>query len=337
MRTKAAWLQNRRLFFCPFNPIFTAKTAFFETDRKVLNKARIKSRARLMLVTVFDSIRRYCVPSCYHIFSAESLFAMKSVRLIQLTDPHLLGDPTAELRGINPMRTLQQTFAHAGARFDAADAILLTGDLVHDDPAGYDNIVQTFGASRIPVYCLPGNHDLPEQMRVALARSPFQVGGTAVLGKWVIALLDSFLPNSARGRLGKDQLQQLDSMLTAHADKHALICLHHHPIKMNSVWLDTVGLEDSDDLRALLARHKNVRGITWGHVHQSLDLFAGGVRYMATPATCAQFKPHSVDFAMDDKPPGYRVFELMPDGAIATEVIWVENAAACNTPFPIAV
>jgi Icc protein len=262
---------------------------------------------------------------------------MKSVRIIQLTDPHLLGDPNAELRGINPMRTLQQTFAHAAARFDAADAILLTGDLVHDDADGYDNIVNAFGASRVPVYCLPGNHDLPEQMRIALARPPFQVGGVAVLGNWVIALLDSFLPNSAGGRLGAEQLTQLDRMLSSHADKHALICLHHHPIKMNSVWLDTVGLEDASELRALLARHKNVRGITWGHVHQSLDLFSGGIRYMATPATCAQFKPHSVDFTIDDKPPGYRVFELNADGTIATEVIWVDNSVACITPLPIAV
>jgi Icc protein len=57
-----------------------------------------------------------------------------------------------------------------------------------------------------------------------------------------------------------------------------------------------------------------------------------GVRYMATPATCAQFKPRSDDFALDDKPPGYRVLELMPDGSIATEVVWVDNRAACFTP-----
>jgi Icc protein len=254
---------------------------------------------------------------------------MKSVRLIQFTDPHLLGDPAGELRGINPMHSLQQTMLHAAARFDAADAVLLSGDLVHDDAEGYDNIVATFGSMPVPVYCVPGNHDLPEQMRVALARPPFQVGGTAVLGNWVIVLLDSFQSNSAAGRLGNDQIQQLDRTLSAYPDKHVLVCLHHHPIKMRSEWLDTVGLEDAAEFRAVIARHRNVRGITWGHVHQALDLFSNGVRYMATPATCAQFKPRSAEFAMDDKPPGYRVFELMADGSIATEVVWVESLAAC--------
>lgn len=254
---------------------------------------------------------------------------MNSVRLIQFTDPHLLGDPDGELRGINTMRSLQAAMTHAHARFDSADGILLTGDLVHDEAAGYDNIAAAFGDSKAPVYCIPGNHDLPEQMRVKLARAPFQVGGSAVHGNWLIALLDSFVPNSAGGRLGADELKQLDRLLSEHPKHHALVCLHHHPIRMRSKWLDTVGLEDADAFEAVLARHKNVRGVTWGHVHQSLDLFANGVRYMATPSTCAQFTPLSEDFAMDDKPPGYRVFELMPDGAIATEVLWVDNAVSC--------
>jgi 3',5'-cyclic-AMP phosphodiesterase len=254
---------------------------------------------------------------------------MKSVRLIQFTDTHLLADKASELHGINTWQTLGIAMAHAGARFDAADGVLLTGDLVHDEAGGYDNIVAVFGSSSVPVYCIPGNHDLPQQMQSTLSLKPFQVGGCAVRENWLIVLLDSFLPNSASGRLGPEQLDMLDSELTKHADKHALICLHHHPIKMRSEWLDTVGLEDADAFRNVVARHKNVRGITWGHVHQSLDLFASGVRYMATPSTCAQWTPRSADFAVDTKPPGYRVFELMPDGTIATEVVWVENLAAC--------
>jgi 3',5'-cyclic-AMP phosphodiesterase len=51
------------------------------------------------------------------------------------------------------------------------------------------------------------------------------------------------------------------------------------------------------------------------------------VRFMATPATCAQFLPGSVDFAIDNRPPGYRMLELMPDGAIQTEVCWLESYA----------
>ena len=76
-----------------------------------------------------------------------------------------------------------------------------------------------------------------------------------------------------------------------------------------------------------MREHSNVRGVLWGHVHQSLDSFVHGVRFMASPATCAQFLPGSVDFAIDNRPPGYRVLELMPDGTIATEVCWLESYA----------
>ena len=42
------------------------------------------------------------------------------------------------------------------------------------------------------------------------------------------------------------------------------------------------------------------------------------------------FVPGSVDFAIDNRPPGYRVLELMPDGSIATEVCWLETYAHTN-------
>ena len=83
---------------------------------------------------------------------------------------------------------------------------------------------------------------------------------------------------------------------------------------------------------SIVREHANVRGVLWGHVHQSLDSFIDGVRFMATPATCAQFVPGSANFAIDDRPPGYRVLELMPDGSIATEVCWLETYAQGQNP-----
>jgi Icc protein len=99
---------------------------------------------------------------------------------------------------------------------------------------------------------------------------------------------------------------------------------------MRSEWLDRVGLEDAEQCLQVVRQNANVRGVLWGHVHQSLDRFVNGVRFMASPSTCAQFMPGSDDFALDSRPPGYRVLELMPDGAIATEVVWLETYAERN-------
>lgn len=253
---------------------------------------------------------------------------MQPVRLIQFTDTHLIGDDAATVRGMDTLSSLRMTVSSAMRRFARSDGLLLTGDLVDEDAAGYRLVHELFGSSAVPVLCIPGNHDRPDAMRAVLSQPPFQVGGTRRFGRWTVVMLDTWIANSAAGRIGEEQLQRLKETLLADRNQHVLLCLHHHPIPMRSSWLDTVGLKDADALLALIRQHSNVRGVLWGHVHQSLDRFVHGVRFMATPATCAQFLPESDDFALDDRPPGYRVLELMPDGAIATEVVWLENYAA---------
>jgi Icc protein len=251
-----------------------------------------------------------------------------SLRLVQFSDPHLFGSASGALRGVATLPALKAAIEHAGRYFPTRDAVLLTGDLVQEDAGGYALLRETFLASREPVYCLPGNHDLPDEMNRILRGGPFQVGGSVTARGWLLVMLDTWQEGSAGGRLGKQQLASLDARLSKHADLHVLLCLHHHPIAMDSQWLDQVGLEDAPEFLALVDRHPHVRGVLWGHVHQALDRFVNGVRYMASPATCTQFLPRSDDFALDRRPPGYRVLELMPDGSIATEVVWVESYAA---------
>ena len=164
-------------------------------------------------------------------------------------------------------------------------------------------------------------------MTRALAQPPFQVGGTCALGCWTIVLLDTWVENCAGGSLGEAQLEALDAGLRACRDRHVLVALHHQPIAMQSRWLDAVGLTDMAELGAVMERHANVRGVLWGHVHQALDTFVGGVRYMATPSTCMQFMPLLDDFGIDPRPPAYRILELGSDGSIATEVVWVDGPA----------
>lgn len=253
---------------------------------------------------------------------------MQSVRLIQFSDPHLSGDPASTLRGVACLPALQAVVADAAHRCHRPDGILLTGDLVQDDPQGYRWIRHVFGNSRVPVMCLSGNHDLPDHMRTELAQAPFHVGGEVEMGRWTIVLLDTWMEHSANGQIGAQQLARLHEVLQAHRNQHFLICLHHHPVKMRSEWLDHVGLDDADEFLAIVRSHANVRGVLWGHVHQSMDSFVNGVRFMASPATCAQFQPGSKEFAIDNRPPGYRVLELMADGSIATEVVWLESYAA---------
>ena len=246
------------------------------------------------------------------------------IRLLHLTDTHLLGDRQAKLRGVPPLATLQAVRAHATTHFANIDGTLLTGDLVHDDPQGYALVHEVFKDSATPVYCIPGNHDIPDVMYKTLSGGPFNVAQVNATGNWIIVLINTWIAHTADGEINDDQLAEIDEILDEHPNHHALLCLHHHPIPMGSAWLDKVSLRDADEFRACIAKHGNVRGVLWGHVHQALDVFIDGVHYMSTPSTCAQFLPHSANFAVDNKPPGYRTLELMPNGKINTHVMWLE-------------
>lgn len=253
-------------------------------------------------------------------------------RIVQFTDLHLYGAADGRLRGIATLPALEAAIATAVAREAPWEALLLTGDLVQDDAAGYQHVRRLFGASPVPVYCIPGNHDEQGPMRAALATRPFQVCGTARHGEWLLVMLDSYQHGMAAGRLGAGELARLDAALAAHADQHALVCLHHHPVAAGSRWLDTVGLENGDALFEVLDRHRNVRVVLWGHVHQAFDGERRGVRLLATPSTCAQFKPGSDQFAIDQRPPAYRWLELHADGRVESGVVWVEAAADAAPP-----
>jgi 3',5'-cyclic-AMP phosphodiesterase len=250
------------------------------------------------------------------------------VRLTHFTDPHLYGSETESLRGIATLPALTATLTHAQDGDWPPDAVLVTGDIVQDDPAGYAHFRRLFGTLGLPVLCLPGNHDDPAVMQRELARSPFIVGGTFDQGAWRIVLLDSCIPGSASGRLSPQSLAALEAALAAAPDRHCMVCLHHHPVAMDSRWLDRVGLENAAEFLQIIDRHRNVRAIVWGHVHQNYEGLRKGVRMLATPSTCAQFVPHSPDFAVDRLPPAYRTLELRPDGSLLTEVVWVEKRAA---------
>ena len=246
------------------------------------------------------------------------------INLVQLTDQHLFTDPERALRGIATLPALRATLAAAREHLAGCQAILATGDLVQDDPGGYAHFRREFAALGKPVLCIPGNHDDLKAMHAQLSQPPFQLGGVYDAGAWRIILLDSTVPGETGGTLSDATLQLLNEALAGSPQPHALVCLHHHPVPMKSRWLDTVGLDNPGDFFDVLRHHPAVRGVLFGHVHQEVDDVRDGLRILATPSTCSQFKPHSDDFATDQTPPAWRTLALHEDGSIDTRVHWLD-------------
>jgi Icc protein len=96
---------------------------------------------------------------------------------------------------------------------------------------------------------------------------------------------------------------------------------------VNSAWLDQHSLKDADEFWNVVEKHDNIRAVLCGHIHQELDELHGGVRVLATPSTCVQFKPNSNEFALDIRSPGWRELELREDGSLLTEVKRLANGS----------
>jgi len=252
---------------------------------------------------------------------------MSVLRFVQFTDPHLYSSESESLRGVQTAPALAHALAQAQAQDWPVDAVLVTGDIVQDDPGGYAHFRRLFKSAGAPVLCIPGNHDDPEALRRELDCDPFVVGGLIDFGPWRVVLLDTWVAGSAAGRLSAQSLAQLDQALRTASGRHALVCLHHHPVSMSSHWLDEVGLKNAAEFWRIVDQHSNVRAVVWGHVHQCFDELRGNVRLLATPSTCAQFMPGSNEFALDTLPPAYRTLQLRADGTLTTKVVWIEQCA----------
>jgi 3',5'-cyclic-AMP phosphodiesterase len=250
---------------------------------------------------------------------------MAPLRFHQFTDTHLYASATGAMRGQQTLPSFVSALQQA-AGFPGPDAILLTGDLVHDEPGGYAHLQTLLGTSPVPVHLIPGNHDVASAL-IAMDEEPFDVGGSHLYAqdgnRWLLVMLSTQAQDRVDGELGEAALAALDRTLGAASDIPALLVMHHPPAAVGSAWLDGIGLADAAAFWSVVDRHPQVRGVLWGHVHQAFEGQRGEVRLMGTPSTCLQFLPGSEEFALDSRGPGWRWLELHADGGITSQVEWV--------------
>lgn len=244
----------------------------------------------------------------------------RALRVLQLTDPHLMADPAGELLGVNTRDSLDAVIEQVLQNHGQPDLILATGDIAQD---ATEEAYRLFGdklkAFRCPSAWMAGNHDdSPLLARIAAESQADQ--RHIVQGGWQFVLLDTSVPGKVFGELAESELAFLDKTLSENPDTPALIALHHHPIEIDTRWMSPIGLRNRDAFWRVVDRFLQVKIVLWGHIHQELDQTRNGVCLLATPSTCIQFTAGSVEFSVEDKAPGYRWFELQRSGEFSTEV-----------------
>jgi Icc protein len=241
------------------------------------------------------------------------------LRIVQITDTHIHAVPGARLWGVDVDEGLENVLATLKRWHWPADFLLGTGDLVQDEgESAYQRLLDYLEPLGVPVYCLPGNHDIPVILEGVLNGGQVCRKRHVVHGAWQFILLDSTLPSSAAGHLSERELFFLDSTLKANPDLFTMICLHHQPVPVGSAWLDAMMVDNAKAFFNILDRHSQVRAVVWGHIHQDFAGRRNDVALLGCPSTCVQFKPGSPSALTDEEMPGYRWFKLTPTGEVQT-------------------
>lgn len=245
----------------------------------------------------------------------------RGVRLVQLTDTHLFGDPAGDFDGVDTARSLLDVVGLVLAHDWPADAVLVTGDLAHEPTAqAYRRLRDCLAALDAPTHFLPGNHDDPAIMREVLGERAHVAVRGITLGAWRLVFLNTHIPGTHAGRVDSAGLAGLRRELSTHRDRPVLILLHHHPVAIGSPWMDSMGLRNAPDLARIVGDFPNVGALVFGHIHQLFETRLGGARVLGTPSTCVQFTPGSDRYSKDSATAGYRWLYLHPDGSLETGV-----------------
>lgn len=216
-----------------------------------------------------------------------------------LSDPHIHADRAKMARGINMAAQLATVVADVLRQPARPAGVLVNGDLSFNtgetpDYATFAELVAPLRAAGLPLHLGLGNHDHRERFWAALAgdataRRPVADRQVAIVraerANWF--LLDSLdRTNSTPGLLGEGQLAWLAEALDTHADRPALVMLHHNPTPDPA----KVTLIDEAALYAVLRPRRHVQAYFFGHSHRwSATRDPSGLHLVNLPTTAYVF------------------------------------------------
>jgi len=234
-----------------------------------------------------------------------------------LSDPHIAADATRINKGVNMTEHLKQVVAQVVAWEQRPAQVLVNGDLAFntgeaEDYTAFTSLVQPLRAAGLPLNLVLGNHDHREHFWTGLKALP--ENGPVVASKHVGIvkseranwfLLDSLdVTNKTPGVIGDKQLDWLKQALEQHADKPALVAVHHNPVAAGE---KGSGITDTEALFAVIAPRKQVKALIFGHTHKWEYTKRDGIHCVNLPAVAYPFSTK--------EPSGWVKFSVRPDGA----------------------
>jgi Icc protein len=211
-----------------------------------------------------------------------------ALRFVQISDSHIGFDKPANA---DVTATLLAAIAKIKAEPEPPAFVLHTGDLTHlSRPAEFDTLQQVLSELSVPVFYVPGEHDVLEDD----GKSFLQRFGKGTLGSgWhsfdhdgvhfigLVNVVD--LKAGGLGTLGAEQLEWLEKDVKPLVSSTPIVVFAHIPLwSVYPEW--GWGTDDSERALSYLKRFGSVSVLN-GHIHQVMQKVEGHVTFHTAMST----------------------------------------------------
>ena len=257
---------------------------------------------------------------------------MKSLRVVQISDIHLLAEPGARHYGIDTAVTLQKVIDAVIGLTPTPDLMIATGDLAEDGlDVTYNRLGKLLAAVSMPVYVLAGNHDNIDKMHDSLVGENISFVDMARVGGWVFVFVNSQVVGKSYGFISADEMSLLKRNLERSGKAPVVVALHHTPMEICP--RANCQLQNVNEFNQLMDSFPGIKAVIAGHTHVSAEKNTASHVQYTTASTYAQID-HGLagdsdlsDFwalhKMDGSSHGFRVLDLTPGGQVSSQVHWV--------------
>ncbi|WP_119299547.1 phosphodiesterase [Dongia deserti] len=260
--------------------------------------------------------------------------------IAQISDTHIRPKGVLAMGRVDTAGHLARAVAHLTALRPAPDVVLVTGDLVDAGMAEeYAHFRELLAPLRMPVYLIPGNHDLRDPLRAVFAEHRYLPSGDFI--QYVVddkpvrlIALDTLTPGAPHGELCEERLDWLEARL-GESDRPTILFMHHPPFECGMKEFDEARLNvGADRLAAIVSDHPNIERILCGHVHRPIQMRWAGTIASVAPSTAHQatldLSPDApLMYSMD--PPAVALHQWRPGAGLVTHFSYVGEY---DGPYP---
>lgn len=252
------------------------------------------------------------------------------IKIIQITDIHMLSSEDADLYGVNPFLLLNKAIEKI-RQIEDIDCLIITGDIANKGEFDAYIIVNKIVSSlNFPIYWLQGNHDFSEVMLQVSNKVTIQSDKSFIIKNTKFLLLQSVMrdegdlsSNKARGYLFDYEMSFLKRELEENDFENCIIALHHPPVLSNS-WADRRILDNRLEFISLIEKFPKVKGVLYGHQHIAQHTIINDINYICSPPTSFHYDPNGARFSILKNKQGFGIVNIDNSSNIQCEFLYLE-------------